>query len=72
MGQKKKVSKKQIFVLYWCMILRSGTVVSNMARSKATSSRNSSSSDEVNNEGEHSLIATQPIELVLTLVPATA
>ena len=42
-----------------------------MARSKATSSRNSSSSDEVNNEGEHSLIATQPIEPVLTLVPTT-
>ena len=30
------------------------------------SSRNFSSSDEVNNEGEHSLVATQPLEPVLT------
>ena len=36
------------------MILRSNTVVSSMARSKISSSRNSSSSDEMNNEGEQS------------------
>ena len=49
------------------MIMRSGTVVSSMLRSKTSLSRNSSSSDEVNNEGEHSPVATQPLELVLAL-----
>ena len=53
------------------MILRSGTIVSSMARLKTLSSRNSSSINEVNNEGEHYPIATQPLELVLALVITT-
>ena len=53
------------------MILRNGTIVSNMARSKTPSSRNTSSSDEMNNEGEDSPIGSQPLEPVLTLVTTT-
>ena len=51
------------------MILRSGTILPSMARSKASSSR-TSSSDEVNNEGERPPVAAQPLEPVLT--PAAA
>ena len=53
------------------MILRSGTIMSNMGRPKTPSFRNSFSGDEVNNEGEHSPVATQPLEPVLTLVRVT-
>ena len=50
--------------------LRSGIILSNMARSKTSSSR-TSSSDKVNNEGERPPVAAQSLELVLMLVPAT-
>ena len=52
------------------MILRNGTVLSNMASSKTSSSR-TSSSDEVNNEGERPPMAAQSLEPVLTPLPTT-
>ena len=51
------------------MILRSGTVLSRMARSKTSSSR-TSSSDEENNKGERPLVVAQSLEPVLIPVPA--
>ena len=68
--KKEKVSGKRIFVLSWCMILRNGTVVSSMAKSKIPPSRNSYSSEEVNNKGEHRPSTAQPLEPVLTPVLA--
>ena len=73
MGQKEKCQENKIYQLEQYMILRSGTIVSNMERSKTLSSRNFSSSDEVNNEGENSPVANQhrPLEPLLTPVTTT-